>query len=326
MNKICRFAAAWVFILPLFLASCATEGSIGSTDPSADKTCREGVCAEIDIAQPIELNQQANVTITISSTVDYPGLLIHLAVSPTTVVTFGSDTDWNYNAVTGQSQTYHAIVTLLAPGEYFIAAHVYEKGGPVVENFDRVVIDTKGAIVNPTIEPASMGSGDPVALPPQPEVLTETAAAIQTQIQITPTPLPPVEGFTAQEWLHKCGWTVEKPNILTLWAGVSGGLHIKETAILDEPVNGTLAIGFKDNDNPNTPVEVRIGLCTLGQGWTTGAIHEWNAELRHAVPYETPVSLHFTDVGEIPIFIVVLDTQNNRIAGIGRLIFVKPKK
>ena len=85
-------------------------------------------------------------------------------------------------------------------------------------------------------------------------------------------------------------------------------------------------IGFKDNAHPDVPIQARIGLCTLGQGWTTDASHEWSTELRSAKPFATPVSLRFTDIGEQPIFIVALDTKNNRIAGIGRLIYVKPKE
>jgi len=73
-------------------------------------------------------------------------------------------------------------------------------------------------------------------------------------------------------------------------------------------------------------IETRIGLCSVGQGWTTDASYEWNTELRSGIPFEAPVSLRFTEPGDIPIFIVVLDMQNNRIAGIGRLIYVKPKE
>ena len=318
MNKRRRIVIFWVIMFSFILTSCSGGQDNGSSDPGADKTCAGGVCAEIDIAQPITLNQPANVTITISSTVDKPGLSIKLEASPTNV-TFGPNTIWQYDAVANQSQVFNSTVTFTSQGEYLIAAGVFWKGSPLLVNQDRVVISNDGGTVNPTIN-AKPTSDLFLPSTPQPEALTATA-----QAEVTLTPLPPVAGFSPQEWLKKCSWAVSQPEALSEWPNVSGWLNIIETSVVGEQVTGTLAIGFKDEANPNTAVETRIGLCTVGQGWTTDASYEWNTELRSGIPFEAPVSLRFTEPGDIPIFIVVLDVQNNRIAGIGRLIYVKPK-
>jgi len=319
MNKIGRRFAAWVIIPSLILTACATSGSDGSTDPGAEQTCAEGVCAEITLAQPIVLNYPTDVIVTISSTVDKPGLSIKLQASPTNV-TFGPDTLWEYDAVANQSQVFNSTVTFTSPGEYLIAAGVFWKGSPLLVNQDRVVVDSNGAVVNPTINPNPTSD---VFIPstPSPEELTATA-----QAEATLTPPPPIEGFTPQEWLEKCGWSVNQPETLSEWPNVSGWLNLSETAIIGEQVNGSLTIGFKDDTNPDASVQARIGLCTLGQGWTTDASHEWITNLRSGDPYEVQVSLRFTEVGDIPVFIVMLDEQNNRIAGIGRLIYVKTEE
>mgnify|MGYP005826308975 CR=1 FL=1 len=128
MNKIYRFVVAWAILLSLLLTSCATGGSNGSSDPNAEKTCKEGVCAELDITQPIVLNQPAEVTITISSTVDKPGLEITLVTNPVHV-TFGPNSSWNFDAVANQSQVYKSTVTFTSPGSYEIDAVIYLKGG-----------------------------------------------------------------------------------------------------------------------------------------------------------------------------------------------------
>jgi hypothetical protein len=47
--------------------------------------------------------------------------------------------------------------------------------------------------------------------------------------------------------------------------------------------------------------------------------------MHSGVIFKAPVSLQFSEPGDVPIFIVILDTQRNRIAGDGRLIYVKPK-
>lgn len=308
-----------LIMLSLQLTACVDWGG-GSSDPAAEKTCAEGVCVEINVSQPIVLNQPSNITITISSTVDKPGLGIKLVASPTNV-TFGPETYWQYDAVSNQSQVFQSTVTFTTPGGYFIAAEVFWNSGPLVENFERVVIDNTGATVNPTLPTIPPFRGYPVVKSPPPEVLTAQAAP-----EITPTPPPPVTGFSPQQWLEICGWTVDRPEALSELRYITGGLDIKEAAVIGEQVNGTLGIGFKDEANRDVTIQTQIGLCTLGQGWTTDAIHEWNAELHSGTPYEAPISLHFTETGDIPIFIVVLDRQNNRISGIGRLIYVKSKE
>lgn len=319
MKNVCRLAIIWAIMLSMVLTACATGGDNGSSDPGAEKTCQEGVCAEITVAQPIVLNQPTDVTVKISSTVDMPGLLINLQASPTNVI-FGSDSNWYYDAVANQSQEFHSTITFSSTGGWLVAAVVYSpKGGPIASNQDRVVIDSNGAIVNPTINPNPTSDLFIINTPLAPQQLTATADALPT-----PPPLPQVEGFTPQEWLQKCGWTVDKPDTISLWPDVSAGLNVKETVIISEQVTGTLFVGFKDISKPDATIQVKIGLCTQGKGWTTDTVHEWNLELHSGKSFETPVSMQFTDLGETPIFVVALDTQKNRIAGIGRLIYVKP--
>lgn len=320
MNRGWRRICGWVILFPFLLASCNVWKNVWTSDPGAEITCTDGVCAEIKIAQPILLNQPANITITISSVVDKPGLSIKLVASPTNV-TFGPNTIWQYDAVAKQSKVFNSTVTFTSSGGYLIGAEVFWKGSPLLVNQDRVEIDSTGATVNPTLQPRSPSNGYPIAYPPPSEALTLIASS---EVEVTMTPPPPVEGFSPEQWLEKCGWMVNPPEALSEWPNVSGWLNIKETSVVGVQVFGTLAIGFKDEANPNTVIKTRIGLCSVGQGWITDASNEWNTELRSGIPFETPVSLRFTELGDIPIFIVVLDEQNNRIAGIGRLIYVKP--
>lgn len=319
MKNVCRLVIICAIVLSMVLTACATGGDNGSSDPGAEKTCQEGVCAEIIVAQPIVLNQPAIITITISSTVDKPGLSIKLVASPTNV-TFGPDTLWQYDAVTNQSQTFNSSVTFTSPGEYLVAAEIFWNGGPLVVNQDRVIINNAGGTLNPTINASPTSD---LFLPSTPQSQETTATA---QSEPTLTPPPAVEGFTPQQWLDKCGWTVKKPKMLKEWTDVSGWLNVSETTTIEASVKGTLSIGFKDPANSSASVQARIGLCTVGQGWTTDGTHEWSVDLNSGTPFEAPVSVRFTQTGDIPIFIVVLDTQNNQIAGIGRLIYVKSKE
>lgn len=320
MGKICQRLILMALVVTLVLTACVNKGGYGSPDPAAEKTCVEGVCAEINITQPIILDQPTEVTITINSTVYKPGLLISLVASPSNVF-FGPDTYWQYDAVPKQSQVFNTTVTFITPGGYQIAAEVFWNHGPLVENFDRVVIDSTGAVVNPTFAPRSVSRGYPVAKTPPPEVLTA-----QADPEITLAPPPQLAGFTPQQWLDKCGWAVNQPEALSELQHMTGWLNIQETVEIGEQVNGTLAIGFKDEENRNITIQTQIGICPYGQSWTAYPSHEWNTELNSGIPFIVPVSLHFNETGNIPIFIVVLDKQNNRTTGIGRLINVKPRK
>jgi len=84
------FATIWLVMLSL-LSSCVDWGG-RSSDPGAEKTCEEGVCAEITVSQPVVLNQPIEVSVRISSTVDYPDLLIALQASAP--ATFGEPASW----------------------------------------------------------------------------------------------------------------------------------------------------------------------------------------------------------------------------------------
>ncbi len=296
MKNVCRLVIIWAIVLSMAISACTTGGKNGSSDPGAAKTCQEGVCAQIDVVQPIVLNQPANIVITISSTVDKPGLSIILQASPTNV-TFGPNTLWQYDAIANQSKTFTSTITFTSSGGYLVGAEVFWKGSPLVVNQDRVVIDVSGATVNPTIPPRPTSNGYPVATPLSPKDLTATA---QAQAEITLTPPPPVQGFTPQQWLEKCGWTVKQPKTLTEWPGISGWLNITETSVIGEKLDGTLSVGFKDEANPDVTIQARIGLCSVGQGWTTDGNHEWNATLRSGTPFEVPVSVNFTQAGDIP--------------------------
>lgn len=150
MKNFCRLVIVWAILFSLLLTACSTGGNNGSSDPGADKTCQEGVCAEINVAQPIVLNQPANITVTISSSVDKPGLSIKLQASPTNV-TFGPNTIWQYDAVANQSQVFNSSITFSSPGEYLIAAGVFWKGSPLLVNQNRVIISNAGGTVNPTL-------------------------------------------------------------------------------------------------------------------------------------------------------------------------------
>lgn len=147
MKKL-SLVATWLVMLSM-LSSCRGWGS----DPESEITCKLDVCAEITVSQPVVLNQPIDVTVRISSTVDYPDLLIALQASAP--ATFGEPASWDYDAIADQSQDFHSTVTFPSESEYLVAVVAFDKkrGGPVVVNQDRVLITSDGFVINPTIDP-----------------------------------------------------------------------------------------------------------------------------------------------------------------------------
>jgi hypothetical protein len=153
MKKKFCLAGVWLITLSLVLTFCVDWGG-QSSDPSADKTCKEGVCAEITVLPPVVLNKPTDITVRISSTVDYPNLLIVLQASPTNAK-FGEPASWNYDAAADQSQVFHSTVTFQTEGEWLVGVVAFDnkRGGPVVSNQDRVLITSTGFVINRTIDP-----------------------------------------------------------------------------------------------------------------------------------------------------------------------------
>lgn len=147
MKKLC-LVAIWLVML-FMLSSCRRWGY----DSETEKSCNEGVCAEITVSQPVVLNQPIDVTVRISSTVDYPDLLI--ALQGSAPASFGEPASWEYDAVTDQSQDFHSTVTFPSESEYLVAVVAFDnkRGGPVVSNQDRVLITSDGFVINPTTDP-----------------------------------------------------------------------------------------------------------------------------------------------------------------------------
>ncbi len=191
MKKVGRFVAVWVILFSLVLASCAAGGGNGRSNPMGEKTCQEGICVSFAISEPIVLNQPSEVTITVEPTVDKAGLLVVFQADKLGIIS-----EWHYDAVANQTEIFHSTMTFGSEGFYAVVVMIGEIGGPIVSNEKDVLIDSHGAVINPTINP-NPTSDLFIASTPPPRDLTATAEAEPT--------LPPVEGFTPQEWLQKCG-------------------------------------------------------------------------------------------------------------------------
>jgi hypothetical protein len=296
----------------MLFTSCNTPGSSGTTPVSDEISCKEGICAELVISEPIVIGQPSEVTITISSSVNQPGISAKLVTTPPTA-TLGENTLWELDAKVGESKVLKSTVTFPAEGWWSLSVRVFSpQGGPIVINQKNILIDSSGVHINPEITPNPNDIPFQVVTPPPPIP------------KPSPTALPQVEDFTPQEWVNKCGWEVDQPEKMTEWTEISGGLMIPNSATINSQVDGKLLIGFKDVTDESAKRKTRIGLCPLGEGWSTDGAYEWEVELQSGIPIEIPVSLVFNKLNHVPLFIVAFDLQNQRITGIGWLVFVKP--
>ena len=122
-------------------------------DSSAEVTCRDGICAEIDLAEPIRINHPVGVIIRLQAERDYEHpVAIIMQSSPDNII-FEEPSEWEYTPRIGQSTTLHSYVNFPDYGYYDVVVLVFDRtrGGPVVSNQETVVITSTGAVRNPTV-------------------------------------------------------------------------------------------------------------------------------------------------------------------------------
>ncbi|PKO16341.1 MAG: hypothetical protein CVU39_08225 [Chloroflexi bacterium HGW-Chloroflexi-10] len=320
MKKICKHIVFWVILFSLCLSSCSTGGGRKTTVSSTDGKCRDFICVEISIAEPIVLNQPIDVIIKIQASKNQPDLVVVLIASPSGKVEFAPDKVWYFDAQAEQELTFTSTVTFTAPGGWQVAAQVgFVQGGFIVGDFDRVIIDEDGtAHLNPT--PGPYPTSD-VLQPatPDPQIQTATVAAEATAESLSPRAV----GFTPQELIEKCGWSVDQPESLTEWseADIRIAFDLPEMVTLDQWIEENYVIGYNDQENEQALLPIKVGLCPL-KGWVADRPSIWEHDLQSGIALIDSVKLHFVETGIIPMMLVVLDKQNQRVASVGMLVQV----
>ncbi|TLN27452.1 hypothetical protein FDZ74_01400 [bacterium] len=306
MKVIVRNTLVLIFVLALVLSACNIKGN-GQSQDKSDLSCSEGVCVFFAIEPPIIINQPNNVTVTISSTVDYPGLHLKLFSLPVEYIIFGQDSEWFYDATANQSHTFTSTVSFSSEGYYQLGVDVFIKDGFLIGDEERILIKDGDVVINPTRDPYPTSELFNPVPPP--------AEALATEAEPTHQPLPTPREFSPQDWLDLCGWNVTQSTDLTEWTDVHPAVEIPSSVAVNSQVDANFVVGFKDIDNPEAVLTVRAGLCGWGEGWTTTQEYQWEVELHTGIPFMAPLALQFTTSGEIPVYSVVLDEQNHRIVG-----------
>ncbi len=168
--------------LALVIAAWALVGCSNGKAP-ARPNCNDELCVGLQVSGPVQLNQTANVTITVQPSNDIPGLKIYLAAFPTSVAVEG-DRQWVVDARANQAIVLRGAVKPTQEGIFRVFAQASNplKGG-VTTDYVRVLLTNAGGTV--------YLAGTPLPVTP---VVIKTPPPIILNAQGTPIPSPTKAG------------------------------------------------------------------------------------------------------------------------------------
>jgi hypothetical protein len=154
-------------LLAILIVLVVTVGILAACVPvsaPSSANCQEGICVDVQLAEPIHFNQSVTVTITVESDQDIPGLGVTLGDFNPYVPTEGTRA-WDVDTKAHQPVSFTGTVRFTHEG-YFdvIGAAITQEGRRVVDSVP-VYISRAGGTVNP---PVPTGPAQAVPYTPSP--------------------------------------------------------------------------------------------------------------------------------------------------------------
>lgn len=312
MNKISvvlKKAAAQAMRVVLLLAFVASTSCQAGGQPKGN--CVEGVCIDLQLAEPIPFNQPVEATITVQSDHDTSIGFGIWATNPSAIQIDGQS-QWTVELIAGHPVLVKTNVIFVQEGYIRLVANFLEPvaGGAFGSDEIHTLILTTGG----TIHPDDFPIWEPTQMNPPTPTLAETSAQ-----------LPKTQGFSAQEWLGKCGWNLN-PGVSPLdWYSAVIGFDMASSTIeLNTSATVTLDFIFKatQDEKPDKPVKVRLGVCGLDPSSQIQGGKEWEVDALPGKRIERSAQILFTATGDFPILVVAFDAKTGRVAGWGAIVYV----
>jgi hypothetical protein len=170
----------FVILLLYFVSACS-----GTSAPGGGR-CKEGVCVDLKIEEPIRLNQPVRFTTTVATDHDEPGLKIFLGDTYPPVPVEGQF-PVTLNARAHQPEQATGVIRFPNEGKYEIFVQAVTRSGVVIDNFLYVIITQAGATAYYPGTPLPITPGPAPTTPP--DLRTRLAQPTPTRTS-TPVPTP----------------------------------------------------------------------------------------------------------------------------------------
>jgi len=297
-----------------------------SSAPGGGK-CEGGLCVDIELAEPIRMNEPVPVTITVESTEeDKQGLKISLWLSHPDVLVEG-EREWTVDAKAHTPIQFSTMIRFAREGYYSAHAGVFEYQELMVQDAEDVRITALGGTLNPPPErefgtPAPLERLEITPVFPTPLSPLPTPAPTPFHLEERPTPwdhsLPRLQ---PDETLARCGWSAGAAPP-TLWEGAKVWVEIPEQVPLDTPVHVVVGLEVEAVRRQARSQEVRLALCLDEPGAGVEGTREWSVVVQPGTWITVPATMRFTQAGEFAIRAAAYDPATGRVTEGGQRILV----
>ncbi len=147
-KRIKAFSAIWLLttgLLSLTLVAC------GASAPGGGSCDRDGLCIDVELQEPIQMNEPVGVMIVVESTEDLSGLEIGLWFSAPDVVVDG-ESEWVRDIKAGESRQFSTAIHFPREGRFLVHAGVLHPPGRIVQDYVPVRITALGGTTYPESE------------------------------------------------------------------------------------------------------------------------------------------------------------------------------
>ncbi|CAG0935603.1 hypothetical protein TFLX_04446 [Thermoflexales bacterium] len=296
-------------VLIWLLAACVSASGPGGIN------CKNGVCVDVQLSEPIRFNEPGTVTITVETDQDIPGLGVTLGNFDPFVLTEGTRV-WDADTKAHQPVSFVGRVRFTHEGHFdVVGAAITREGYRVVDSVS-VFITRAGGTVNPVATP---DTGTPQYAPTAPGTHSPVPTPLPPQPEWPPTPwnrsLPEIY-YKPEQVMAFCGWNAKdgvdlSRDEIKVWA------LAPETVPLNTPVQ--VEIGLEGQPSLAQPLQLQIALCPTDPTIQVEGQRQWTVTLEPEAIFTATVTVRFTVLGEFAVLGGVYDPAGNRAQGAGGL-------
>lgn len=290
--------------------------------------CEGGLCVDLELTEPIRMNEPVPVTITVESREeDKQGLKVSLWFSAPDVQVDG-ESEWVVDLKARTSIQFSTTIRFPAREGHFLVyagALDYQYGRMIIDSVP-VQLTLMGGTLNPSPErefgtpaPLERLEVTPAFLTPSPPLSTPVSTP---SFEERPTPwdrslprLPP------DEILARCGWSLGSASPV-LWEDVKVWVEIPEQVSLNTLVHVVVGLEVGTTQRQERLQKAQLALCLDESGVVVEGVREWSVVVQPGTWITVTATLQFTQAGAFAVRAAAYDPATGRVTEGGQRIMV----
>lgn len=220
MKRLANYTSVLLLVSSVVLSICIGCSVSGSGQ------CEGGICVDVELTEPVYIDEPVEVTITIETNADMQGLKASLWFSDPDIAVDGKD-EWTVDTEAHTAVQVSTIIRFTQEGYYDVVAGVLDHSGQMITDYVPVHITTLGGTLHPQSERGAETPAPLERLDITPTLSTPVSPLDTPSIAPTPFPTRPVPFDTSlpdvplKEWIAHCHWPSDVEQIPEEWEGTS---------------------------------------------------------------------------------------------------------